>query len=46
MDKAEFYRSLFDSNPLPMWVYDRDTQRFIAVTRLRSINTVIPGRIP
>ena len=25
------YRSLFDTLPLPMWVYDVDTRRFIAV---------------
>jgi diguanylate cyclase (GGDEF)-like protein/PAS domain S-box-containing protein len=25
------YRLLFDGNPLPMWVYDRDTLQFIAV---------------
>ena len=25
------FRLLFDSNPVPMWVYDRDTLRFLAV---------------
>ena len=25
------YRTLFDANPLPMWVYDFETLRFIAV---------------
>ena len=25
------YRMLFESNPLPMWVYDIDTRRFLAV---------------
>src|SRR5438552_7777243 len=25
------YRLLFDSNPLPMWVFDRETRRFLAV---------------
>jgi diguanylate cyclase (GGDEF)-like protein/PAS domain S-box-containing protein len=25
------FRLLFESNPLPMWVYDRDTLRFLAV---------------
>ncbi|HET7564130.1 MAG TPA: PAS domain S-box protein [Gemmatimonadaceae bacterium] len=25
------YRLLFDASPLPMWVYDRDTLRFLAV---------------
>jgi diguanylate cyclase (GGDEF)-like protein/PAS domain S-box-containing protein len=27
------YRLLFDSNPIPMWVFDRDTLRFLAVNR-------------
>jgi diguanylate cyclase (GGDEF)-like protein/PAS domain S-box-containing protein len=27
----EEYRLLFDSNPVPMWVFDRETFRFIAV---------------
>ncbi len=27
------YRLLFDSNPLPMWVYDRETLRFLAVNK-------------
>jgi two-component system, cell cycle sensor histidine kinase and response regulator CckA len=27
------YRGLFDSNPLPMWVYDRDTLAFLSVNR-------------
>ena len=27
------YRDLFDSSPLPMWVYDTDTLRFLAVNR-------------
>ncbi len=25
------YRLLFDSNPMPMWLYDRETHRFLAV---------------
>src|SRR5690606_19258207 len=25
------YRELFEANPLPMWVYDRETLRFLAV---------------
>jgi len=25
------FRLLFESNPLPMWVYDRETLRFLAV---------------
>jgi PAS domain S-box-containing protein len=27
------YRLLFDSNPLPMWVYDLETLRFLAVNK-------------
>ena len=27
------YRLLFDSNPLPMWVFDRETLRFLAVNK-------------
>src|SRR5205814_7633243 len=30
-ETEERYRLLFDTNPLPMWVYDRDTFQFIAV---------------
>ncbi|MEP0822262.1 MAG: PAS domain S-box protein, partial [Ignavibacterium sp.] len=30
---AEQYRILFESNPLPMWVYDAKTLRFLAVNR-------------
>lgn len=30
-ETEERYRLLFDSNPLPMWVYDRDTLRFLAI---------------
>jgi PAS domain S-box-containing protein len=30
-DSEERYRLLFDSNPLPMWVYDLETLAFIAV---------------
>ena len=30
-DSEQRYRTLFDSNPLPMWVYDIETLRFIAV---------------
>ena len=30
-ETEERYRLLFESNPLPMWVYDRDTLEFIAV---------------
>lgn len=28
---AERYRLIFDSNPLPMWVYDSETLRFLTV---------------
>lgn len=30
-DTEERYRLLFDTNPLPMWVYDRETFAFLAV---------------
>ena len=30
-ETEERYRLLFDANPLPMWVYDRDTLEFLAV---------------
>ena len=30
-DSEEQYRILFDSNPLPMWVFDRETLAFLAV---------------
>lgn len=30
-ESEERYRLLFDSNPLPMWVYDIETLRFVAV---------------
>src|SRR5207247_8044969 len=29
--REESLRPLFDSNPLPMWVFDRDTLRFLEV---------------
>src|SRR5215470_12598653 len=29
--REESFRFLFDSNPLPMWVYDQDTLRYLAV---------------
>lgn len=32
-DAAARYRDLFDSSPLPMWVYDTQTLRFLAVNR-------------
>jgi len=30
-DSAARYRALFESSPLPMWVYDTDTLRFLTV---------------
>ncbi|MGZ7041246.1 MAG: PAS domain S-box protein, partial [Thermoanaerobaculia bacterium] len=30
-DSEQRYRTLFDSNPLPMWIYDFETLRFVAV---------------
>ncbi|MCF7760874.1 MAG: PAS domain S-box protein [Cephaloticoccus sp.] len=30
-DSEERYRALFDNNPLPMWLYDVETLRFLAV---------------
>jgi len=30
-DSEHRYRTLFDSNPLPMWIYDFETLRFVAV---------------
>jgi PAS domain-containing protein len=30
-ETEERYRLLFETNPLPMWVYDRDTLGFLAV---------------
>src|SRR5207244_2956216 len=32
-ESEERYRKLFDGNPLPMWVYDFDTLRFIDVNQ-------------
>jgi PAS domain S-box-containing protein len=29
--REESFRLLFDNNPVPMWVFDRDTLRFLAV---------------
>jgi PAS domain S-box-containing protein len=31
--QEEHYRSLFEFNPLPMWVYDRQTRRFLEVNK-------------
>jgi two-component system cell cycle sensor histidine kinase/response regulator CckA len=30
-ESEEWYRLLYDANPLPMWVYDVDTLRFLSV---------------
>jgi two-component system cell cycle sensor histidine kinase/response regulator CckA len=30
-ESEERYRALFDSNPQPMWIYDRETLQFLAV---------------
>jgi PAS domain S-box-containing protein len=30
-ESEDRYRRLFDSNPLPMWVYDRETLAFLAI---------------
>ncbi|HYM69146.1 MAG TPA: PAS domain S-box protein [bacterium] len=32
-DHSQFLRLLFDNGPLPMWVYDPDTLRFLAVNQ-------------
>jgi two-component system cell cycle sensor histidine kinase/response regulator CckA len=32
-DSEEHYRLLFDANPQPMWVFDRETLRFLAVNQ-------------
>lgn len=31
MKTEERYRLLFEANPQPMWVFDRETLRFLAV---------------
>lgn len=31
--QEEWYRSLFEVNPMPLWVYDRETLRFLAVNK-------------
>ncbi len=30
-NEGDLFRTLFDSNPLPMWIYDLETLRFLAV---------------
>ncbi len=37
-DSEERYRRLFDTNPLPMWVYDVETLRFLAVNEAAVAN--------
>jgi PAS domain S-box-containing protein len=32
-DSEQRYRELFESNPEPMWIYDRETERIVAVNR-------------
>jgi PAS domain S-box-containing protein len=32
-ESEQRYRRLFDSNPSPLWVYDRETLRFLAVNK-------------
>lgn len=32
------YRLLFDQNPLPMWVFDRETLRFLAVNKAAIVH--------
>lgn len=32
-DQQERYRYLFEVNPMPMWVYDRSTRRFLEVNK-------------
>ena len=33
LESAAQYRLLFDNNPIPMWVFDRKTLRFLAVNK-------------
>src|SRR5436305_9460890 len=47
-DSEERYRLLFESNPHPMWVYDLETLRFLAVNEarrpaLRLLARRVPG---
>ncbi|HXG68706.1 MAG TPA: CHASE3 domain-containing protein [Blastocatellia bacterium] len=32
-EREKSYRALFEDNPLPMWIYDRETLRFLAVNK-------------
>ena len=49
--RRESFRFLFDSNPVPVWVFDRETLRFLAVNDAavehygysRSLHTLTPG---
>jgi len=40
----ERFRRLFDSHPLPMWVYDAQTMHFSSSTKVRSRNTGIHAK--
>lgn len=31
LSEENLYRSLFETNPLPMWIYDLDSLKFLAV---------------
>ena len=36
--RQESFRLLFDSNPIPMWVFDRETLRFLAVNEAAIVH--------
>jgi hypothetical protein len=50
---ALIYRPLFESSPLPMWVYDTETLRFLGVNILSVVlsyseallDTLAPGEV-
>ena len=46
-ESEEQYRLLFDSNPHPMWVYERETLAFLAVNdaAVRHVR-VLARRVP
>lgn len=33
LESEQAYRSLFDDNPIPQWIYDRETLQFLAVNQ-------------
>ena len=37
-DSEEYYRLMFESNPLPMWVFDTDTLAFLSVNEAAIAN--------